>query len=73
MKVRIEFNLPDDTSDMYLALRSMELWSLLYDLDQHCRAELKYAEMSADKVKVYEEIRDFLYDNNWGSLQNMVE
>jgi hypothetical protein len=37
------------------------LWCVLFDLDQHLRAEIKYSENAA-RVEAYEALRDYLYE-----------
>lgn len=60
MKVILEFNLPEEQTDLQDALDGSMFKHVLWKLDQYCRAEVKYAsDMANDEVlSTYDEIRD---------------
>jgi hypothetical protein len=43
MKAVLEFNLPDDQPEFSLAVNASKWYSLAWELDQHLRAQTKYA------------------------------
>jgi hypothetical protein len=59
--MELEFNLPEEYDDALLAFKGKDLWCVLFDLDQHLRAEIKYSENAA-RVEAYEALRDYLYE-----------
>jgi hypothetical protein len=62
MKATIEFNLPDDQEDFQDAVNGQKWRLMVWDFDQHLRSQLKYNDkLSEEQYKVYEEIRDMLY------------
>jgi hypothetical protein len=70
MEAILKFNLPEDRDDFTLAINGSKMWSILWELDQHLRAEVKYAPDTAndDKLEAYTEIREklreFMSDSN---------
>lgn len=60
MKAKLEFKLPEEQIDLQDALDGSSFKHVLWKLDQHCRAKVKYAsDMANDEVlDTYEEIRD---------------
>lgn len=64
MKAILEFNLPEDRDDFALATNGSKMWSVLWELDQHLRAQVKYAPDTAndDKLEAYTEIREKLHN-----------
>ena len=60
MKGKLEFNLPEEQIDFQDAIDGSNFKHVLWKLDQHCRAKVKYAsDMTNDEVlDTYEEIRD---------------
>ena len=62
MKATIEFNLPDDQEDFQDAVNGQKWRLMVWDFDQKLRSQLKYNDkLSSEQYKVYEEIRDLLY------------
>ena len=59
MKARLEFKLPEEQIDLQDALDGSSFKTVLWKLDQHCRAKVKYAsDMANDEVlDTYDEIR----------------
>ncbi len=64
MKAVLKYNLPEDALDFKLALRSSDVYSVLWDLDQWLRSNTKYApdSMPEDEYKAYEDCRKKLYE-----------
>lgn len=60
MKAVLEFNLPEEQTEFQDAVDGSMFKHVLWKLDQHCRAKVKYAsDMTNDEVlDTYEEIRD---------------
>lgn len=67
MKATLEFNLDelDDQMAHLRAVKSLDAFLCLWDLDQHLRAEIKYAsdDTPDEVIDAYQKIRDFLYQN----------
>ena len=71
MKLDLKFDTEvDDKTDIQCAINGNAMYSVLWDLDQHLRSKVKYAEDSAHEeyTKAHEEIRDKLrelvYENH---------
>jgi hypothetical protein len=63
MKVIIEFSDEDAASDAQVALDGWKYRSVIWELDQHLRKELKYNEkLSSEVDKAYEELRDKIHE-----------
>ena len=68
MKATIEFNLPDDQDDFQDAVNGQKWRLMVWDFDQHLRSQLKYNDkLSSEQYKVYEEIRDLLWEKISGA------
>jgi len=57
MKASIHFSLPEDQGDFDAALLGRNAMSALWEIDQHCRAVVKYGEPSDEVRKLCETIR----------------
>lgn len=77
MKAILEYDLPEDQSNFNLAVKSWELWHVLWELDNFLRSNTKYApdDMSSDEFKAYEKVREEFYRimNDNGVSLSMVE
>jgi hypothetical protein len=64
MKAVLKYNLPEDALDFKLALRSSDVYSVLWDLDQWLRKKIRYSgdDMSEDTYNAYEDCRKKLYE-----------
>ena len=61
MKAILEFNLPDNQSDFNLAINGTKYYSVLWEIDQHLRAKIKYDEdLTNEQHDVYQAVRDQL-------------
>jgi len=60
MKAVLEFNLPEDNIEFDYAVKSGDMHSCLWEMEQWLRAELKYNidSKSHDTIKAYQEVRD---------------
>jgi hypothetical protein len=64
MKAILEFNLPEDDNDLYLAINAKNIINVLWELDQHLRSNIKYADDSTteDTIEAYQKTRDKLHE-----------
>ena len=64
MKAILEFNLPEDHIEFTLCNNASKWYSLAWDLDQHLRAQTKYApdNMPTEYYKALQDTRDKLYE-----------
>ena len=62
MKAILEFNLPEDKIDFEMVNNATKTYSVLWELKQWLRAQVKYApdEMSQEAYDAFEECRDKL-------------
>lgn len=56
MKATLEYNLPDDELNFYVAVNSLSWFSTVSDLDTWLRNKIKY------EGKDWQEIRDYLHE-----------
>lgn len=69
-KAILEFNLPEDMQQFMLAAKGRDIMMTLYELDQHLRAETKYApdtmsqEVYDALVRVRATLRELMDNNN---------
>jgi t-SNARE complex subunit (syntaxin) len=56
----LRFTLPDEQAEYDAARQGGEARSLLWDIDQRCRAILKYSEPSEETARLAEEIREMI-------------
>jgi len=70
MKAILEFNLPEDQTEYQIANDASKMFSVLWDMKQWLRAQVKYApdEMSQEAYDTFEEckekLNELLIDNN---------
>ena len=64
MEAILKYNLPDDQAEFQMAMDAGKMHSVLWDMDQWLRAQIKYApdEMSQEKYEAFEECREKLHD-----------
>lgn len=64
MKATLEFNLPEDSHEFQMATQSTDMHSVLWDMDQWLRTNIKYCsdETSEDTYKAMVECRDKLHE-----------
>jgi len=62
MKTIIEFNLPEDREEYELAINAGKIQTLIDDLDNYLRGQIKYNEDLTDwQCDTYESIREKLH------------
>jgi len=62
MKAILEFNLPEDQVDFEMAVHGSDYKHVLWNIDQHLRAQLKYNEkLTQEAHDALQEARDKLY------------
>jgi hypothetical protein len=64
MKAKLEFSLPDEQHEFNCAVNGRKMYSILWELDQWLRSNVKYSpdSMSEDEIKAYDKCRDQLRD-----------
>ena len=69
MKAILEFDLPDDQSDLESAINGYKWQLAMWDMSQYLRSKTKYApdETSGEVIEALEKARDELFDilNNY--------
>jgi hypothetical protein len=53
MKAILEFNLPEEQTDFYLATKGKDWWKVCWDMEQWLRQQNKH--MPDDRFKMYNE------------------
>jgi hypothetical protein len=59
MKATLTFNLPDEFSDLQMAMKGYKYLLVLWDLDQEWRSKIKYTE---EETVRYEDLRTDIRD-----------
>ena len=65
MKAILEFNLPEDQIDFYLATKGKDWWKVCWDMEQWLRKQNKYMSdnrFNKDKDDAYLEVREMLIE-----------
>lgn len=64
MKAKITYNLPNEQHDFNCAVNGRKMYSILWELDQWLRGNVKYSpeSMSEDEIKAYEKCRQTLHE-----------
>lgn len=59
----IEFNLPEESEELDLTLKAPSFVYAIQDFyNDHIRAQLKYGNLSDNEVRVYEHIKEKLFE-----------
>lgn len=63
MEAILKYTLPDDQAEFQMAMDAGKMHSVLREMDQWLRAQIKYApdEMSQEKYEAFEECREELH------------
>lgn len=61
-KAILEFNMPEETPQLNDALDGSVLRGNLQEFDNWLRGKIKHDGIHADEIKVFEQVRDRLYD-----------
>jgi hypothetical protein len=68
MKAKLTFDLPEEQEEFNDAINGSAFKSVVWELDQYMRSELKHGELTGDVHEKVQEIRDQLHsilnDNN---------
>lgn len=70
MEAIIKFNLPEDEEDFQVAVNGKKMYSVLWEMDQWLRSNIKYApdSMSEDTYNAYqkcrEQLSELMYEQN---------
>lgn len=70
MKAILEFNLPEDSHDHLVAVRSRDLANILWDVDQQLRNWQKYDHNFETADAVIDRLRELLH--SWVEEQDMA-
>ena len=65
MKAILEFNLPEEQTDFYLATKGKDRWKVCWDMEQWLRQQNKHMpdnRFNKDKDIAYLEVREMLID-----------
>lgn len=64
MKVKLEFNLPEEKSEFKIAFQGIDYKCILWDFDQHLRNTIKYnsKDLTPIQLNAYEKIREELHE-----------
>jgi hypothetical protein len=68
MKAILEFDLPEEQDDHKLAVNAGKYYSVLWELDQYMRNQIKYA--TADTPELYSEAIQMVRDELWNLLNH---
>lgn len=60
MKAKLEYTLPEEDFEYYNAVNGIKMYSIINEIDQWLRSQVKYAELSEDEYKAYQSCRDHL-------------
>lgn len=72
MMAKLEFKLPDEKSDLLLALNAQKILIVLTELDHYLRNKIKYGELPEEYREIYEEIRNVLHNNSDGVMDLLI-
>ena len=61
MKATLTFDLPEEQEEFELASNAVNYSIALSDIDNYLRSKIKYADLTEEQYKVYEEIREQLW------------
>lgn len=64
MKAILEFNLPEEQSEFELASNANKYYSILWELDQHLRSKIKYADENTPDlfIETLQMVRDHFWE-----------
>jgi hypothetical protein len=62
MKAILKFNLPEDSSDFLYAINGVKMKSILWDMKEYFRDELKYKDLNEDEYKTLEKASEFFWN-----------
>lgn len=62
MNAKLEFNLPEEMTDLKLAINSANMWSGICDFDNVLRKMGKHTKLSDDQHSLLKDLRDTWYE-----------
>lgn len=62
MKVIIEFDLPEDSYEYKIAHNAGAMHSVLWDMEQWLRSQVKHGDLNEDQYKAYSDCKKKLYE-----------
>ncbi len=62
MKAMLKFDLPDEKSDLEMAVHATKAFCAIEDFKNIIRAKLKYCDLPEEQSKVWEEVRARFYE-----------
>ncbi len=62
-EVSFKYYLPEHQDELNLHINAWKMYSLLHEIDQHCRSIIKYKEDATEaEVNLCEKIREMIYN-----------
>jgi hypothetical protein len=71
MKAKLEYTLPEEEFEYYNAVNGTKMYSIIHELDQWLRTQIKYQELSENQYEAYESCRDHLRELIYGEGINL--
>lgn len=68
-KVTLEFTLPEERNEFNAAFEGEAARALIFEIDQHCRALIKHAELSEETNRCLQGIRDMIRERSGITLE----
>lgn len=62
MKVTVEFDLPEETEELFRHLHGPAAHAVLWDVDQHLRMTIKHGEHAPGVADALQSLRDYLHE-----------
>lgn len=75
MRARLDFNLPEEKTELDLAVNASKLHSVLWELDSYLRAKTRYV-LDTDidvEIQTYEKVRTWLHNELNGHNIDLYE
>lgn len=61
-KVTLAYMLPEEKEEFELAMKGIDNFAVVENMDDYLRAKLKYQDLTETEAKIYQEIRDKLWE-----------
>jgi hypothetical protein len=58
----LKFNLPDENTEFRNAVDANKLHTIIEDVDNYIRNQLKYNDLTKEQVDTYTDVRDYLHN-----------
>jgi len=62
MQAQLIFNLPEEQEEFEMASNAIKYSIVLSDIDNYLRSKIKYTDLTDEQYKVYEEVREQLWN-----------